>query len=86
MVEPEEYYNNYFTLFMQGGWKQFLEDVKGASEAIKILSIKDAKELHLAQGQLTVFTKLLNWEDSIKNTYDSIREEDTRTQEEELDA
>ena len=69
--EVENYYEAYFDLFMQAGWQQFMSDVQAASDSIQLLAIQDAKELHLAQGQMQVFQRLLNWQDSIANTYDS---------------
>ena len=68
---------------MQAGWQQFMSDVQDASDSIQLLAIQDAKELHLAQGQLQVFQRLLNWQDSITNTYDSVVAE---AEQEELDA
>lgn len=73
--EVENYYNNYFELFMQEGWQQFQSDVQQAIDSFYILGIQDAKELHLVQGQLQVFQRLLNWQDSITNTYESLLEE-----------
>ena len=81
--EVENYYEAYFDLFMQAGWQQFMSDVQAASDSIQLLAIKDAKELHLAQGQMQVFQRLLNWQDSITNTYDSVVAE---AEQEELDA
>ena len=83
MLEPEveQYYNTYFELFMQDGWQQFMSDVQQAIDTIKILALQDAKELHLAQGQLQVFQRLLTWQDSITNTYEAALEEANYTEE-----
>jgi len=83
MLEPEveQYYNTYFELFMQEGWEQFMTDVQQAVDTIQILAIQDAKELHLAQGQLQVFQRLLTWQDSITNTYEAALEEANYTEE-----
>ena len=77
MLEPEveQYYNNYFELFMLEGWEQFMNDVTQAVATIQIPAIKDAKAFHLAQGQLQEFQRLLTWQDSITNTYESALEE-----------
>jgi len=83
MLEPEveQYYNTYFELFMQDGWQQFMSDVQQAVDTIQILALQDAKELHLAQGQLQVFQRLLTWQDSITNTYEAALEEANYTEE-----
>ena len=77
LLEPEvqAYYNTYFDLFMTDGWNQFMTDIQSAVDTTNILALQDAKDLHLKQGQLQVFHRLLNWEDSIKNAYESIQEE-----------
>jgi hypothetical protein len=74
--DVRNYYETYFDLFTHTGWEQFQADVKAASETIQILALQDAKELHLAQGQLQVFNRLLNWEDAIANSYESILSEE----------
>jgi len=74
--EVENYYNAYLDLFQQEGWAQFQADVKAAADAINILALQDAKELHIAQGQLQVFNRLLNWEDAIANSYETILAEE----------
>tara|TARA_B110000908_G_scaffold170773_1_gene231331 strand:- start:2048 stop:2305 length:258 start_codon:yes stop_codon:yes gene_type:complete len=81
--EVENYYEAYFDLFMQAGWKQFISDVQSASDSIQLLALQDAKELHLAQGQMQVFQRLLSWQDSITNGYDLVKEEE---EQEELNA
>jgi len=74
--EVQNYYNAYLDLFQQAGWAQFQADVKAAADTINILALQDAKELHLAQGQLQVFNRLLNWEDAIANSYETILAEE----------
>ena len=74
--EVQNYYNAYLDLFQQEGWAQFQADVKAAADAINILALQDAKELHIAQGQLQVFNRLLNWEDAIANSYETILAEE----------
>ena len=81
--EVENYYEAYFDLFMQAGWQQFISDVQSASDSIQLLALQDAKELHLAQGQMQVFQRLLSWQDSITNGYDLVKQEE---EQEELNA
>lgn len=73
--EVDNYYQTYFDLFNQTGWAQFQADVQAAKETIQILSLQDAKDLHLAQGKLEVFNRLLNWQDAISNSYEQILQE-----------
>tara|TARA_R110000822_G_scaffold170340_7_gene310255 strand:- start:1640 stop:1894 length:255 start_codon:yes stop_codon:yes gene_type:complete len=73
--DVESYYNNYFDLFMLEGWEQFMADVQSAADTVQLLALQNAKDLHLAQGQLQVFQRLLNWQDSITNGYELVKEE-----------
>lgn len=70
--ELQKYYEDYMDLFVTEGWKAFQEDIKAASDSIDILSLNDAKELHISQGKLDVFLRLLNWEQAIRNSYDEL--------------
>tara|TARA_R110000764_G_scaffold234255_2_gene328010 strand:+ start:1328 stop:1576 length:249 start_codon:yes stop_codon:yes gene_type:complete len=74
--ELQEYYENYFSLFETKGWKEFQKDIEEAADTIDILNLKDAKELHIAQGQLQILNRLLNWKDTMTSTYDTILQED----------
>lgn len=69
--EVENYYEAYFDLFMQQGWQQFMADVEAAADTIQLLALQDAKDLHIAQGKMQVFQRLLGWQDSITNTYEA---------------
>jgi hypothetical protein len=70
--ELQKYYEDYADLFMTDGWKQFQEDIQSAALTINIMSLKDAKDLHISQGKLDVFQRLLNWQNSIENAYEEI--------------
>ena len=68
----QKYYEDYADLFLTDGWKQFQEDIEAAALTINIMSMQDAKDLHLSQGKLDVFQRLLNWQNSIENAYDEL--------------
>jgi len=74
--ELQKYYENYADLFLTDGWKQFQEDIQAAALTINIMSLKDAKDLHISQGKLDVFQRLLNWQNSIDNAYDELLNEE----------
>tara|TARA_B110000196_G_C20562112_1_gene393593 strand:+ start:130 stop:411 length:282 start_codon:yes stop_codon:yes gene_type:complete len=75
--ELQEYYDNYFSLFQHAGWKQLMEDLEDTTESFDVLNLKDAKELHYAQGQLNILNTLLNWKDSMSNAYENIEQEES---------
>lgn len=68
----QKYYEDYADLFLTDGWKQFQEDIQAAALTINIMSMQDAKDLHISQGKLDVFQRLLNWQNSIENAYDEL--------------
>lgn len=70
--ELQKYYEDYADLFMTDGWKTFQEDILAAASTINIMALNDAKDLHISQGKLDVFQRLLNWQNSIENAYDEI--------------
>ena len=74
--ELQKYYENYADLFLTDGWKQFQEDIQAAALTINIMSLKYAKDLHISQGKLDVFQRLLNWQNSIDNAYDELLNEE----------
>ena len=48
-----------------------MEDLEETEDSFSLINIKDAKELHFAQGQLHILNQLLNWQDSMNVAYDS---------------
>lgn len=74
--EEEDYYNNYFDLFLQQGWKQFVEELKDSIDTYSIHELSNEKELYLAQGQLTILKRMAFFEEGIRNAYDMLTEVD----------
>lgn len=74
--ELQKYYEDYADLFMTDGWKTFQEDIQAAALTINIMAMKDAKDLHISQGKLDVFQRLLNWQNSIENAYEELLQEE----------
>ena len=74
--ELRKYYEDYADLFMTDGWKTFQEDIVAAASTINIMALKDARDLHISQGKLDVFQRLLNWQNSIENAYEELLQEE----------
>jgi hypothetical protein len=74
--ELRKYYEDYADLFMTDGWKTFQEDILAAASTINIMALNDAKDLHISQGKLDVFQRLLNWQNSIENAYEELLREE----------
>lgn len=68
--ETETYYNNYFNLFRNDGYKQLIEDLKSNVEAINnVDALKDEADMYYRKGQLNVLASLLNFETTIDNAF-----------------
>lgn len=72
--EDEKYYEQYFDLFIQPGWKQLLTDLTESLNSYRIEDIKDEASLNLVKGERAILHRLVNFEQSMKETYDMILE------------
>ena len=73
--ELETYYNNFFDLFRNEGWKQLCTELVNNIEIINNVNItKDEQDLFFRKGQLTVLSNLVNLEETINNNYKEIIE------------
>ena len=74
--ELELYYNNYFDLFRNEGWKQLIEDLKqNASVINSVEATKDVDDLYLRKGQLNVLSHIINLETVIENAFEDLTKE-----------
>ena len=71
--DDEAYYNSYFDLFRTDGWKQLTGELtENAATINNVTVVKDTQDLYFRQGQLEVLLYLLQFEDSINNSYDDL--------------
>ena len=49
-------------------------------KSINLLNLEDAKQLHLAQGQMEILNWILDWENSVKNSYETLQSETISTE------
>lgn len=70
--EEQQYYDNYFDLFLHPGWQQFVEDSQESLDLHRIEDIKNEKELFYVQGQRSVLHNTIRFEDGIKNTFEDL--------------
>lgn len=69
--ETQEYYDNYFNLFMSDGWKQLMQDFNNNAVQINsVEAVKDANDVYFRKGQLNVLAHLLNMENIVSTNYD----------------
>ena len=71
--DDEAYYNSYFDLFRTDGWKQLIGELTQNAATINNVTVfNDTQDLYFRQGQLEVLLYLLQFEDSINNSYDDL--------------
>ena len=72
--EDEKYYEAYFDIFVQQGWKQFITELQEIFDSYRIEDINDSDQLHLIKGERQVLQRILNFENGIRMHYESIEE------------
>jgi hypothetical protein len=69
--ETQQYYDNYFSLFLTDGWKQLTEDFSNNVLSINsVEATKDADDMYFRKGQLNVLAHLLNMETIVTTNYE----------------
>ena len=75
--ETEQYYNKYFDLFANAGWKQLIEELQQNAFVINsVEATKDSNDLYVRKGQLNVLAYILNFETSTNNNYEELVSDD----------
>lgn len=74
--EEQTYYENYFTLFLDEGWKQFIDEIKGSLELYKIEDIKNQEHLNTVKGEIKMLQRVATFEDGIRNAYKVFTEDE----------
>ena len=73
-LEEEKYYEQYFSTFASAGWKQFIEEIQEVLGSHRIEDIKDEENLYSLKGERNALHRVVWFEDTIKQTYDTIKE------------
>lgn len=74
--ETEEYYNKYFDLFRNEGWKQLIEELRQNALIINsVENTKDRDDLFIRKGQLKVLAYLLNFESNMETSFEQLEKE-----------
>jgi len=72
----QDYYENLLEMFTTAGWKQYVEDITDNQEMLQdITTIADEKQFWHRRGQLEAVTRILQYETSIKNSYEDFTED-----------
>ena len=75
--ETEQYYNKYFYLFNNPGWKQLIEELQQNALVINsVEATKDENDLYVRKGQLNVLAYILNFETTTNTNYQELVSDD----------
>ena len=72
----EKQYENFFSMFITDGWKQFIEDMEEIYDTYRIEDITDEQQLNRIKGERSILWRIINMEQSIHHAYDSMKEDD----------
>lgn len=71
--ELEKYYNNYFSLFRNKGWKQLMEELNNTvAQTNDVQNTKDSDDLFIRKGQLAVMANILNLEATVRASHEQV--------------
>jgi len=75
--DTQKYYECYFDLFNNPGWKQLIEELQQNALVINsVEATKDENDLFVRKGQLNVLAYLINFETTTNNNYDELTKSD----------
>lgn len=75
--EQSKYFDDMEWLFLQPGWKTFIDDLTANQEALRacVLNVENEKDLFRAQGRNDVFNQVIGFEDTIEQLKTSLKDE-----------
>ena len=68
----ETYYEDQFSMFLNAGWKDFIEDVKNLSSTMTLESVNNEQELYFRKGQKDILNWLLQREKLHSDSYEQL--------------
>lgn len=72
-----QYYENQFTLFIQPGWADLVEDLQRLKDSINDLSlVTDTQDLYFRKGQLDILELILRRKQSCEEVFKQLEEEE----------
>jgi len=75
--DTQKYYECYFDLFNNPGWKQLIEELQHNALVINsVEATKDSNDLYVRKGQLNVLAYLINFESATNNNYEEFTSDD----------
>lgn len=72
-IELKDFYERRFDLFLQGAWKDLVEDLEELSKTTgDITRCDDLSDLWYKRGQLDIINYLINLEELTKQSYEEL--------------
>jgi len=78
MEQPlQKYYEDQFSLFIQPGWTDLVEDLQQLKDSINDLSlVTDTQDLYFRKGQLDILELILLRKQTCEEVYKQLEEEE----------
>lgn len=73
----EKFYENQFGLFLNEGWKDFVEDVKNLISTMTIETVNNEQELYFRKGQKDILNWVLQRQGLISDSYEQLLREES---------
>lgn len=80
--ELEKFYENQFGLFLNEGWKDFMEDVKNLITTMTIETVNNEQELYFRKGQKDILNWILQRQGLISDSYEQLLKDNYEQDEE----
>lgn len=74
--EQEKYFDNYFDLFINTGWKQYIEETQASLDLLKLENAKNWDEFLSMKSRRKALLDIINFEQLMRDYYDSLKERD----------
>lgn len=72
----QKYYEDQFSLFIQPGWTDLVEDLQRLKDSINDLSlVTDTQDLYFRKGQLDILELILRRKQTCEEVYKQLEEE-----------
>lgn len=82
--ELEKFYENQFGLFLNEGWKDFVEDVKNLISTMTIETVNNEQELYFRKGQKDLLNWVLQRQSLISESYEQLLKDNEEDSYEEM--
>lgn len=84
--EDQVYYENYFDLFGESGWRTLVEDLKEMRNYLleTIVHNNNSEDIYITKGKIQALDYIIHFQELVENQYKSVLEEEKEEQDADL--